>query len=282
MLRLLAEQLGQNEIWVHLDKSVDMAKYLESAGGLMPENMHFVSRRVNVRWGGYSVVQAMRACAVEAMASAEKDDHIVFISGHCYPIRPVEQLLAYLESAPNVQHVRAYRLTDYPRWHTDRYARSHWFDLRLPRFTAASMRRIVRNAVKYLSFALPRKRTGLDVVAGSQWMALTKECLQEAFEALDTKEYRIFRNSFAPDEMAIQTFIFNSRWANATSMKGIEEISNDDISSIPNFHFLRPGLSGLATQDDVNSAFARGSFFIRKIDSSNIANTIKSIIALTI
>ncbi|MGX5714864.1 beta-1,6-N-acetylglucosaminyltransferase [Arthrobacter sp. MAHUQ-56] len=280
MLRLLATRLQPFKVWVHLDKSVSMGEYLASARK-MPPNLEFIEERCTVRWGGYSVVQAMRLCALAAMQDLDKRDHVVFLSGRCFPIRPIEELASHLAEAPRKQFARAYTLKDHGIWHKDRYERRHWFDLNLPTRANQGVKRILRNAVKYSSYPLPRKKTALEVVAGSQWMALTSECLSEALEALGTKDYRLFRNSFAPDEMAIQTFIYNSRWIADTQATGPEPLKGTDISSLPNLHYLRPAVSGLVSMRDLEEARTAGAYFIRKVDSRRSADIIRKIDALT-
>lgn len=277
MLRLLARRLHPYGVWVHLDASVSVRDYLASVGGDMPPNVTFVVDRWTVRWGGYSVVQAMRSAGTAAISSSASGDHVIFLSGRCYPIRPLHELADHLAAAPRQQFARAYRLSNYDRWHTDRYEIRHWFDLAMPKATGPVVRRLVRNGLKHLTRTLPRRRSNLDVVAGSQWMALTPECLSEAFAALDTPAYRVFKNSFAPDEMAIQTFLYNSNWGLDTQVMHPEDLSAMDISSLPNLHFLRPAVSGLASLTDVRAGLSSGAFFVRKLDSRLSADVIRFI-----
>lgn len=269
MLRLLCQKLSPNPVWVHLDKAVDMESYLRSADGTMPKNVTFVRERYDVHWGGYSVVDAMRSCGTAAIKSGDPEDHVVFLSGHCYPVRQVEELATFLASSPRRQFARAYRLKSKAGWHTDRYELRHWFDLNFPIRLPASVRRLLRFLVKQVTGMAPRRRTTLEVVAGSQWMALTVGCLEEALASLDLPIYAIFRNSFAPDEMAIQSFIHNSRWASDTQAGGPELLLGDDISALPNLHYLRPAMFGAATVEDLCAAQKNGAFFIRKVDSKS-------------
>lgn len=270
MLRRLCLKLQPFSVWVHLDKSVPMGRYLASANGPMPSNVVFVSRRYSVNWGGFSVVQAMKSCASAAIQHAEPVDYVVFLSGRCYPIRPVIELEELLSKSAGQQFVRVYRLdSQTSSWHVDRYARRHWFDLPFPRGTRKIVKRLTRYTMKKLTIWPPPRRTNLKVVAGSQWMALTADCVRDALSALETREYAVFRNAFAPDEMAIQTFVYNSKWASSVSSGGPETLPGEDISSLPNFHYLRPALEGLATEDDFYAAKLSGAFFLRKIDSSS-------------
>lgn len=282
MLRLLALSLQPFDVWVHLDKSRSLREFSAAGNRMMPSNVHFVRDRWNVQWGGYSVVEAMRACATAAMIGAAPSDHIVFLSGRCYPIRHVLELDAYLASSPRRQFARAYRLGDCAKWHTDRYRVRHWFDLKVPKATGDLGRRMVRNGVKRLSMVLPPLQTSLDIVAGSQWMALTAECLQDAINALDTEAYKIFYNSFAPDEMAMQTYVYNSHWATDTQATMPEQLSDNDISSLPNLHFLRPSMSGLASWEDAQRALSAKAFFIRKLDSHASRDVISRINQVTL
>lgn len=277
MLRLLAQSLQPFPVFVHLDRSVNLRDYLTSAVQKMPHNVHFIGERHYVHWGGYSVVKAMRAVGTAALLDAAPNDHVIFLSGRCYPIRPTCDLVRHLKSADQQQFARAYRLLDHSKWHTDRYEKRHWFDLPMPAFLGRTARRVVRNGVKHMSaLTLAPKRTTLDVTAGSQWMALTAQCLREAFGALDSQPYAIFKNSFAPDEMAIQTFIYNSRWSSGTQVGQVEKLTSD-LSELPNLHYLRPGVSGLVSAEDVEMALLKGAYFIRKLDSTLSSTVIRKI-----
>lgn len=277
MLRKLALRLMPYPVFVHLDAALDIDDFLASADGDMPPNVEFIERRFKVYWGGYSVVRAMIACAEASMQMAEDSDHVLFLSGHCYPLRPIEDLLQKLRSNTEAQFVRAYRLRDYSGWHTDRFMKRHWFDISWPGKSAPRSRRLVRNGLKKISSLLPAKTTALDVVAGSQWMALTVECLREALHAVQSEPYDIFKNSFAPDEMAIQTFIYNSRWIEQTQAGAAESLLAQDVSSLPNLHYLRAGVSGLATTEDAAQAMRAGAYFIRKLESHKSSSVISMI-----
>lgn len=86
LLRRLVERLQPYPVVVHVDARVDAAPFR----GLPRTTL--VSDRVAARWGSYSIVEATRRLYVEALPLADPEDHVVLLSGQCYPARPVEEL----------------------------------------------------------------------------------------------------------------------------------------------------------------------------------------------
>ncbi|GAA4059406.1 hypothetical protein GCM10023065_06390 [Microbacterium laevaniformans] len=110
---------------------------------------------------------------------------------------------------------------------------------------------------------------------GSQWMALPRDCAQEAVASVRTQQREWFLDSFAPDEIAFQTFIYNSRWAAETEFRKLEP-RVASVSEIPNFHIVDANLTGR-----IDWAMAlqppERAFFARKFDSSRDADLLSEI-----
>jgi len=106
----------------------------------------------------------------------------------------------------------------------------------------------------------------MDIVAGSQWMALPRACAEDASEAIRTELFSLFRDAWAPDEMAIQTFIYNSKWREETEFGEVEVNPIGIVSALSNFHQLDRNMKGTVELSRVLRPTAR-EFFVRKMDS---------------
>ena len=62
---------------------------------------HFVSRRFNVNWGGYSLTRAMQVLLREALQTYPDAHHYIFLSGQDYPARPLTEYIEYLGREEN-------------------------------------------------------------------------------------------------------------------------------------------------------------------------------------
>ncbi len=255
---------------VHLDARVDKEAYEAIADlGSIPY-ARYSSQRVAVNWGGYSMVQAMVEAGADASRSLQNGDHLVFLSGRCYPLSAVSRFESHLQDSPFDVHARAYFLADAGGWHRARYTRRHGFDgisASLGRRDAAP-RRLVRRAAYYVNAVRPAPPTSLRPAAGSQWIALPKELFEEAVEAFQERDYRFLRDGYAPDEMAFHTYIYNSDWVSRTEFGRAETLRPPGkTSQLRNFHLLDESMSG---EVEWNSALRpdQRSFFARKFDSS--------------
>jgi hypothetical protein len=90
----------------------------------------------------------------------------------------------------------------------------------------------------------------------------------EAIEALREPDYRIFDDAYAPDEMAIQTFVHNSRWRSSTRAQGPEARVGEKVASLPNFHILDADMQGSV---DIHRALnpTEHQYFARKFRSAS-------------
>lgn len=273
-LHRLLSVLADHPVSVHLDAATDAEDYESRARLSSFPQAEYVVDRSPVRWGGYSVVEAMMSAALAASAQCEDGDHIVFLSGHCYPIRPISEVVEHLRDAPWRVHARAYELADGGPTELNRVRQRHGFDREPPRgLRSRHVRRVWRVARRSLTPPLTLEGSDLNLTAGSQWMALPRACALEAVDALaEDPRYRIFRDSFAPDEMAFQTFVYSTRWKDLTRF-GAPEPPPHKISGIPNLHLLDTEMKGQLSIEQLEAS-QTSAFFARKFYSATDSETL--------
>lgn len=269
MVGRLLNRLRGSAVHLHVDLGVDIDDFDRLSGASRIPGVSYVRSRHHVNWGGYSVVRAMVDGMRQALPDLETSEHVVFLSGACYPLRDVSSFHAYLNDAPWRVHARAYSLADLGGFHTDRYERRHGFDgpANMLGPHGSVRRRAGRRLWRAVSNLRPRAGTELRVVAGSQWMALPRLCAEEALDTVSGGDYEFFRDSFAPDEMVLQTFIYNSSWRALTEFGGTEPTLGHGVAELPNFHVLDSKLRGVIDPQRVLNPRGR-EFFARKFSSS--------------
>jgi len=114
------------DFYIHLDAKVDLQTHAVFLN--MPQ-VYFIKNRVDVKWAGFSTVQAMLNSMEEIIAANEPYDFVHLMSGQDYPIKStrfihrffeqhkgkefVHALHFYTEWLEAVPRIEEYHLTDY-------------------------------------------------------------------------------------------------------------------------------------------------------------------------
>jgi hypothetical protein len=200
------------DIYVHVDAKRDLADYV-SALGNAAENCKFVSDRLNIFWGGYSMVEAELALITAAMSKGNYT-RLSLVSDDTFPIIPPARLQAFL--AEPVERIMLRKLTDGDPF-MKRY--KEFFILDHP--VSSLLGRPIESAAVDTDFlasmeALVRRRalgkSALPIYYGSQWWSLTRKTILDILTRLedDPAIAESFRFSAVPDEIFFQSLVGNS------------------------------------------------------------------------
>lgn len=206
-LNALVGQLCDDEfeIFVNLDRK----------SGIDPGRLHpsarLVGKRIDVRWGGFSQVEATLNSLREIVAAVPAFDKVVFLSAQDFPLLPnplLKQELARVRGKELLDSVRigpggwpvAFR---YQYFYREGGAR-------LERLACGLANRALRLAGRQR-----RMPAGLVAYGGSSWWALSRDCVVHILRQADTRPsvLRFFRTVLCPDEMFFQTLVMNSPFA---------------------------------------------------------------------
>ncbi|MCP5036588.1 MAG: beta-1,6-N-acetylglucosaminyltransferase [Rhodobacteraceae bacterium] len=192
---------------IHVDKRVARADYtgfVESLADL--ENVKF-SARHRCEWGSWSLVAASQTATKMMLREFEDVRHVYLSSGSCLPLRPVEELVAYLAERPMTNFIESVTTEDVP-W-TVGGLDAERFTMRFP-FSWKRHRRLFDFYVRLQRrFGFKRRiPTGVVPHMGSQWWCLTRQTLTAIFDDPDRAEYeRYFKKVWIPDESFYQTMV---------------------------------------------------------------------------
>ncbi|WP_114966575.1 beta-1,6-N-acetylglucosaminyltransferase [Alkalilacustris brevis] len=190
---------------IHVDRSVSQAGYARMVENLAPfENVRFCAR-YRCEWGTFSLVEAMQAASAMILREFPKVRHVYAASGSCMPLRPVEELRAYLQERPHTDFIESVTTADvawtaggisYERfvlrfpfsWRRQRWLFDRWVDLQR---LFAMRRKLPEGIVPHL---------------GSQWWCLTRQTLSAILQDPRRRIYDdYFRYVWIPDESYFQT-----------------------------------------------------------------------------
>ncbi len=190
---------------IHVDRQVKTDKYNAFVTSLEDlENVVFCPRK-RVEWGTWSMVAATQAAATVMLDRFAEVRHVYLASGSCLPLRPVQELTAYLDNHPQTDFIESVTTYDVP-WTVGGLDKER-FLLRFP-FSWKNHRALFDRYVQLQRRLGYRRKlpAGLIPHLGSQWWCLTRQTLSAILESPDRGLYdRYFSKVWIPDESYFQT-----------------------------------------------------------------------------
>ncbi|MEJ5914127.1 beta-1,6-N-acetylglucosaminyltransferase [Pseudokineococcus sp. 1T1Z-3] len=229
---------------------------------------------VRVRWGGWSLVEAMLEAARHAV-DVLGAEHVVLVSGHDHPVRD----LAAWEA--DVRTSGADALLDVDDDPDPARHRYRWRTWSAPTGTPSPARRVSRvlwqrgpARWQRLVLAYPTSRAGvwavgvrarrdpvealgLPYVKASQWMVLSRAAVEVVTGAGAARARRVFARCRIPDESYVQSVVSGD-----PQLRVLEGPTTFTVFP-PGSASPRPLVA-----DDVPAALASGAAFARKVDGS--------------
>ncbi len=192
---------------IHVDKRVTRLAYDGLVAMLSDlSNIRF-SGRFACEWGTWGIVAATQGASTIMLRAFPEVRHVFLASGSCLPLRPVEELKAYLSTRPRVDFIESVTTEDVG-W-TIGGLDLERFTLRFP-FSWRRRRRLFDGYVKLQRKIGYKRRVppGLVPHLGSQWWCLTRQTLSAILESPDRADIdRYFRRVWIPDESYFQTLV---------------------------------------------------------------------------
>lgn len=229
-------QVGPDRSWVSDELSAQLAR----------PNVTILRPR-RIRWGRFSLADAVLGGMLEAFASGVRFDYISLDSGQDYPIKPNEQLLVRLEQSSPASFLAHWQIGDGP-WERgggrERYQSWHFGRVTVPnRFLRVPLKR---------SFP-----AGLTPYGGSAYATVSRQTVAWIADFVrDRPEVvRFFKRAFFPDELLVPTLIANAPY----------DVVNDSLRHIrwnpPSAH------PELLTTADLPALAESTAFSARKFDA---------------
>jgi len=190
---------------IHADRNVPKADYDAFTAALSDEPLVRFSRRHRCDWGTWALVAATQDACERMLAEFPEARHVYLASGACLPLRPVEELVAYLADRPHTDFIESATTSEVP-WTVGGLDEER-FTLRFP-FSWRRNRYLFDRFTEFQRRVGFRRRIPKDIVPhmGSQWWCLTRKTLTAILEDPRRPVYdRYFRRVWIPDESYFQT-----------------------------------------------------------------------------
>ena len=191
---------------IHVDARIGSAynRFVSKIDGLPNVTL---APRLACEWGTWSLVQASRDGAETLLKTHSNLTHVYLISGACLPIKPVPQLVAFLEKNRDTDFIESVTIGDVP-W-TKGGLSDERFTLAFP-FPWRRKRKLFDLWVEAQRLVGRSRKlpVGLKPHMGSQWWCLTRQTLETILT--DTRRDQLekyFRGVWIPDESYFQSLV---------------------------------------------------------------------------
>lgn len=196
---------GCSRFYIHLDKKVK-EDYINSK-----DEVFIIPERFDISWGGYKMVEATLALMRYAYNHRSTTDYFILISGCDYPIRPRKFLYNQLNLGKEFIDISPMPTPYKPIERFNKY----YFEYDRRRLKFYNPKFLVEVLLKKINI---KRKIPFTLYVGTQWFALTHDCLEYILYTLAGKNpyEKFFRHSLVPDEAFFQTIIGNSKFRDNT------------------------------------------------------------------
>ena len=274
-LNALLAQLQGYEIFLHIDKDVNLRKYISAINPIYLKNVLVLqdAERSRGTWGGYSLVNIMLQLIKKFVTESKDDGPIVFLSGQDFPIKPVAEFVNYLKTKSDFVSLKE---IDFEKWNRgdtlevsriNRVRNMHFREIRIFRKckNRQSLRYKIGSVPNWILSNLRLPNLSFNPTSayylGSQWIGLSKEsCRAIILRERDLRNE--FRFTFCPDEIAIQTLLARLNLVGRETFKA--KIGKFDPIIDADFHLIHPSLNYAWNLSDLKVIRESEKYFIRK------------------
>lgn len=192
---------------IHVDKRVPKHEYDALQAALADLSDVRFSGRYACEWGTWGIVAATQCASTIMLKEFPGVRHVYLASGSCLPLRPVRELVTYLDERPRTDFIESVTTSDVG-W-TIGGLDLERFTLRFP-FSWRKQRRLFDGYVRLQRRVGFKRKIPAGIVPhlGSQWWCLTRQTLSAILEDPERDEIdRYFRRVWIPDESYFQTLV---------------------------------------------------------------------------
>ena len=190
---------------IHVDARVSDADFTALGRSLADLGNVSFSKRFKCEWGTWSLVAAAQAGAEQMLARHAEVRHVYLASGSCLPLRPLRELVDYLDARPQTDFIESVTTAEVG-WTVGGIDMER-FTLRFP-FSWKKQRRLFDRYVEFQRRIRFRRRIPDGIVPhlGSQWWCLTRQTLSAILQDPERIAHdRYFSKVWIPDESYFQS-----------------------------------------------------------------------------
>ena len=214
-------------IYIHIDKKSSISEE-QIAALRSKENVAHVSQKYKINWGDINHLKSIIYLAQEALSNQE-NTYFHLITGHDYPIRKLDDFIAFGQENQYLDFMEYHTLPyePWPEGGMDRLSRYNMYDFIDGRSGLGE--RLVKGFSKIqrkIGFRRSFDKNFPSLYGGSTYWSLSRKSLEYVFEYMEKypSYLKRFKFSFCSEEIFFQTILLNSPRK--------EKITNDNLRFI--------------------------------------------------
>ncbi|MCX7772826.1 MAG: beta-1,6-N-acetylglucosaminyltransferase [Clostridia bacterium] len=262
----LISSLNNPDIKIYVN--IDLKSEIEA--NVNQKNVFYVSNRVKVYWGTYSLVQMILSGLVEITEKEKTFNHLILISGEDYPLWTNDQIVAFSEANINHEFIE-YTTLDENGWIGARKRFEHIYHNGTS-IVCTTFFRVINKLFDLIKYYRPFY-DGLKPFGGSVWWMLSKSAINHIlqFVELNPNFTKYMRSVRCPDEIFFQTILCNSVFQRSIINNNYRYISwetcKKGLSSNPDY----------LTYEDLDNIWESGKMFMRKVSLENSSHLMDTV-----
>jgi len=207
------------DIFIHIDNKVSIEPYLFLS---KKPRVHFIQKRIKVRWAGYSFTRAVFQSMREVLNSGRQYAFINLMSGQDYPIATSDHIYNSLFSKQGYNFISVEKFgSDWWQHAVDRYRMYHLTDFDFK--GRYRLQFILNQILPERKFPLPYTLYGGE---NATWWTLTSDCVRYILDVIEKNRrlQRFAKFTWAADEFLIPSIIMNSKFAETVESENFRYI----------------------------------------------------------
>jgi hypothetical protein len=191
------------DLYIHLDRKSDLSSFQH----LQKKNVHFITEREDVQWGGYSLVQA-QLNGISAALKGGTYDYINVLSAQDFPIKPADFIVRFFEAHRGTEFISCITYSPESEWWNEALPRVKKYNFQNFRFPGKyRMQFLVNRLTKERVYPL-----GHQLAGRSQWFSITSGAAAYMLNFLEQhpEVVRFFKFVWGADEFIFSTVLYNS------------------------------------------------------------------------
>lgn len=222
-LRKLVQMLDnpRNDIYIHVDAKLKTFNPENLKDAVKSSNLVLLPERLNVNWGGVSIMRAELALLKSALRDGIHD-YYHLMSGMDLPIKTQTEIHNFFDANLGKEFINLWEFKK------STLSRFRYYTV-FPEGEGQFKTRIINHIFKGIQMAVGyRINRDFNFYFGSQWFSITQQLAQYV---VDNEEWleKVFRHTSTCDEIFLPTLVCNSRFKDnlydATPVKNQKEIN---------------------------------------------------------
>jgi hypothetical protein len=233
---------GHFHFYIHLDKKIDIETHQDL---LEMPNVFFIKDRIDIKWAGFSTVEAALSGVRQIVASGINYSFINLITGQDYPIKSADYISNFLQQNIGKEFIY-YKHFD-TEW-TEAKARVEKYH-----FTELSF--IARYRVQaVVNMVMPKRKFPVDLqlVGKETFWTLSLECAKYVIDYIDSNRRlkRFLKFTWGSDEFIFQTIIMGSPFKDNVVNNNYRLINWPNVGARP-MNFLGSDFDRIMASDGI-------------------------------